>query len=738
MKRIIITTGKPLKSKNEKAIKRNQKQEKQEETKNALSRLKATLNKLGSKVKARSRPQVIEETMSLIRDLEDKVSMLLAGIRTERGSSISNSSMYTLSYTKAMFSRYLWEARNKARMNRQADDNLSDLLEKNMEESTRKFFSALVAESSADRPAGDTQKEDWRPEKTLVGSPSPSTTRSPGDGAALATPRTSCHSREGLVTPQQENEEDQHVVTLGLARRKRGRSVSTTPVTTPVSIDTQTPSVSSAGVRKPRSSTCKKSLTFTCDSWQPHRDKPVNRGSPEVDILSSPDAPAVRRRSLRELPRTASADPGGSLPPTKRLRLRPDFDPDIIQELLPLPTHCSTRLLMTPLIALKSSSASPDEAVSANQSQACVAVTAKAEKSPRHEASPQNPRSFRDKVEGKALAPSSDSVRHEAQVACKSSPFLNDINIQARRDGRRSGEADANKSAKESERILTRDSSRTGSHDSHIQIPKNGTESVDFQQQCRFMIDQLGPFSCIKKNPSSQIYNTRESPGETQHNAGSIVVSSITFQDELLGMSGAGEAPLQSNKKANLWSYQLLGPLDSNRKHSPNTSTPLPSSWYQDVQAAGPSKSQAVTPKDKLIRACSREPRSTISQAVTPEGKLAEVSPVRNSPGCLGYIRKQKMVTPAVPGPSGCQVGTPKGILAQIKSPVPSSSYQDVTPKRLSTRTSSSEPGPQEIHLSVKQKKGQAKKSPRFVARITKLSLLMLISSWCTSKHHGS
>lgn len=38
------------------------------------------------------------------------------------------------------------------------------------------------------------------------------------------------------------------MVTPGLARHKRERSVST-PVTTPVSVDTQNPSVSSAGVR---------------------------------------------------------------------------------------------------------------------------------------------------------------------------------------------------------------------------------------------------------------------------------------------------------------------------------------------------------------------------------------------------------------------------------------------------------------------------------------------------------
>ncbi|XP_037772618.1 uncharacterized protein LOC119568236 isoform X1 [Penaeus monodon] len=513
------------------------------------------------------------------------------------------------------------------------------------------------------------------------------------------------------------NGEDQHMVTPGLARHKRERSVST-PVTTPVSVDTQNPSVSSAGVREPRSFICKKSLTFPCDSWQPHRDEPVNRGSPEVDILPSPDATAVRRRTPMELPDIASADPGGPLLPTKRFRLGLDFDPDIIQELLPLPTHCSARLSMTPLSALKSSSAPPDEADSMDRSQTCAAATMKAEKAPRHKASTQNPMSFRDKVDGMAFVPSSDSVRHEAQGACRSRRPLNDVDIQARRNGRQSGEPDTNKSVKESERILTQDSLRVGSHDSHMRIPKGGTESVDSQQQYSFFIDQLGPFSCMRKTPSSQMYNTNSSSVENQHNAGSVV-SSISFQDKLLGMLGAGEAPLES-KKANLVS------LDSNRKHSPTnlrptTPTSVPSSRYQDVQtetllnilppAAGPSESQAVTPKGKLIRPFSRESRSTISQAVTPEGKLAEVfSPVPNSPGCLGYIPKQKPMTPVLPGPSGCQVCNPKGILAQFMSPVPSSSYQDVTPKRLSVQTSSSEPGPSRNPLVSEAKEASVKK----------------------------
>lgn len=626
--------------------------------------------------------------------------MLLAGIRTERGSSISNASLYTLSSAKAVFSRHLWEAQNKAQRKGQTDENLDDLLEKNMEDSTRKFFSDLVAESSADPPAGDSQEEeDWRPEKALLASPSPSTTRAAGDGAALATPRASCRAREGLVTPQQENGEKQHMVTPGFARHKRQRFLST-PVTTPVSMDTQTPSVSSADVRKPRSVVCKKSLTFASDPWQPRRDEAVGKGSPEVDILPSPDAAAVRRRTPRQLSKTASADLGDLLPPTKRLRLGPDFDPDIIQELLPLPTHCSARLSMTPLSTLKSSSASLDEAASIDRSQTCAAATVKAEKSPSNKASPQNPKRFQDKVDGKILAPSSDSA----------SPSLknNAMDFQARRNSHQIRELDANKSVKGSERILTRDAQGVGSHDSHIRIPKNGTESVDSKQQYSFLIDQLGPFSCVRKTLSFQTYNVSEPSGGSPHNVGSVV-SSISFQDKLLGMPGAGEAPLQSDKKANLLSCQLLIPFDNNRKPSPTsrrptTPSPMPSSGYQDVQTgtllnilspvASTSKSHAVTPKGKLIRPFPRESRSPICQAITPKGKLAEVfSPVPNSPGFPGYVPKQKLMTPGLPGPSECRARTPKGILAQIKSPVPSSSYQNVTPKRLSIPTSSSESG---------------------------------------------
>ncbi|XP_042891890.1 uncharacterized protein LOC122266285 isoform X2 [Penaeus japonicus] len=702
MKRVAATASKSsLNSSSGKGTKLNLKKNRQERAKKTLSHLEATLDRLGSKVKGRSCQQVIEETISLTRDLEDQASMLLADIRAERGSTISNASKFTLSSMKAMFSRRLWEAANKAKRKRRTDDSINDFVEKYMEDSTKKFFSGLVGESSADGTAAPAaQEEDWCPEKALLASPSPSTTRGPAEGAAaLATPRTSCYSREGLVTPRQTDEEQrQCMVTPGLARHKRQRSVST-PVSTPASVDSQNSGVASTEAKKPRSFVCKKSLTFASDSCQSRKDEAIDGETPEIDVLSSPGA-AAARRTLDE-PSTTSADRGSSLPPAKRLRLGPDFDPEVIQELLPLPTHCSAQLSMTPLSALKNPSASPGEAPSKPwyQMPSMVSINV-TPRSPRHEAPPQNPKSFQEEVDGKigrmaVELSSSDSLGHGPRVACiGSSPSMqeNDRNIHTRGRGRGKEEPNANQTAKGNERTLARESLRAGSRDSHMHVPKSGTGSIDSKQQYSFLIDHLGPFSCVRETSSSfrgsydrpQNDDKNQVSRDSRHNVGSIVVSSISFKDEVSDMPCSEEPPFQVNEKANLWSCKLSRNQDMQTETLGNILSPV----------AGSSKSQAFTPKGKLLREFSHEPRSPDCQAATPKGKLAEaLSHAPYPPGCLGCTPKGRLASPVLPGPSGCRAATPKGKPVQILCSVPGSSYQDTTPKRPSVQVSSPEPG---------------------------------------------